>query len=102
MESGVTMGEHKVIKVLDDEIYGENSYIVDITKEEWYKDPRITLYDAVEVSAHKLICEYAELIGVHLNKEDCGDYRLTMEVRDFIIDLLEKEFGIPFPVTSEG
>ena len=102
MESGVTMSEKKIVKVLDEEIYGENTYIEDVTDEEWYKDPKITLYDELEQDTHELICDYVKLIGVHLNKEDCGDYHLTMKVRDFIIDQLEKEFGISFPVANEG
>lgn len=92
--------DEKTLFVLNEEIYGQGSHFIDVKNEEFYKNPKITLYDELEVSAHELICDFAQLIGVHLNKEDCGDYHLTMEVRDFIINLLEKEFKIPFPVYS--
>lgn len=60
----------------------------------------ITLYDALEQDTYELICDYALLIGVHLDK-DAPDYALANEIRDHIIEMLEKEFNISFPVYGE-
>lgn len=83
----------KNIKLTADGAFG---HIEDVTNKEWCISPDITLYDDVEQSTYELICDYAKLIGVHLVKES-PDFALTNEIRDRIIDLLEKTFCISFP-----
>ena len=82
----------KNIKLTPD---GAIGYIEDVSSQEWYKNPDITLYDEVEQSAYELFCDFAQLIGVHLVKTE-PDFYFAKEISGFIMDLLEKEFKIPF------
>lgn len=82
----------KNIKLTPDRAIG---YIEDVSSQEWYKNPDITLYDEVEQSAYELFCDFAQLIGVHLVKTE-PDFYFAKEISSFIMDLLEKEFKIPF------
>ena len=79
---------------------GAVGYITDVTKEDFYKNPKIELYDELEQSCYELVCNFAELIGVKLDREE-PDFRLANHIRDTVIELLEKEFEIPFPVHDE-
>ena len=92
-----TTNTHTIEELTED---GAMGYIKDVTNEDWYKNPNITLYDELEQSTYELICEYAELIGVHLVKEE-PDFALTNEIRDNIISMLETTFGIEFPKNKE-
>lgn len=87
----------EVIKVLNIEDDGLSGHIEDVSNEEWYKNPPITLYDELEYDSYALACSYAELIGVHLDKEDIGDFDLAKEVQEAVIKILTKRFGIQFP-----
>lgn len=80
---------------------GAVGYITDVTKEDFYNEPDIGLYDELEQSCYELVCDFAELIGVHLDKGE-QDCRLANMVRDFVGETLEKEFGIPFPSYGEA
>lgn len=80
---------------------GAVGYITDVTNEDFYKNPRMELYDGLEQDCFELVCDFAELIGVKLDKEE-PDFYLANHIRDTIINLLEKEFGIPFPVHGES
>lgn len=91
-----------IVRVLSEEENGLNGYIEDVTNEDWYKNPPITLYDQLEYDTYELLCKYSELIGVHLDKEDIGDFRIVKEIQDLILAALEKEFGIPFPTTTNS
>lgn len=82
----------KNIKLTPD---GAIGYIEDVSSQEWYKNLDITLYDEVEQSAYELFCDFAQLIGVHLVKTE-PDFYFAKEISGFIMDLLEKEFKIPF------
>lgn len=75
--------------------------IRDVTDEHYYKDPRIELYDGLEHDCYKLICGFAQLIGVNLDSNEV-DYSLANSVRDNIINLLEKQFKMPFPLYGEN
>lgn len=88
---------HDVLKKLTIDKDGLEGYIKDVTGEDWYKNPDITLYDQFEYDSYELACEFAELLGVHLNKEEIGDFSLAKEVTSAIMGVLEKEFKIPFP-----
>lgn len=79
---------------------GAIGYITDVTKEDFYNEPDIGLYDELEQSCYELVCDFAELIGVKLDR-DKPDFSLANHIRDTVINLLEKEFGIPFPVHGE-
>lgn len=80
---------------------GAVGYITDVTQEHFYNEPDIGLYDELEQSCYELVCDFAELIGVHLDKSE-QDCRLANLVRDFVGVTLEKEFGIPFPSYGES
>lgn len=79
---------------------GAVGYITDVTKEDFYINPDIGLYDELEQSCYELVCDFAELIGVHLDKHE-QDCRLANMVRDFVGEMLEKEFEIEFPSYGE-
>lgn len=89
-----------IIKNLTVDEDGLEGYIENVTSEDWYKNPDITLYDQLEYDAFELACEFAELLGVHLNKEEIGDFYLAKEITGAIMGVLEKEFKIPFPVVK--
>ena len=79
---------------------GALGYITDVTDEDFYKKPKIELYDELEQSCYELVCNFAELIGVELDREE-PDFRLANHIRDTVVELLEEEFKIPFPVYGE-
>lgn len=88
----------KNIKLTPD---GAIGYIEDVSNQEWYKNPDITLYDEVEQSAYELFCDFAQLIGVHLVKTE-PDFYFAKEISSSIMNLLEKEFKVPFPSYGES
>lgn len=79
---------------------GASGYITDVTQERFYQEPDIGLYDGLEESCYELVCDFAELIGVNLDRDEV-DYRLANHIRDVIVEMLEKDFGIPFPSYGE-
>lgn len=75
---------------------GATGIITDVTKEEWYKNPRIELYDMVEEDAFALACKCAEFIGVTMN-EDVTDYYIAKHITEATMNILTEVFGVQFP-----
>lgn len=80
---------------------GAIGYKVDVTNEDWYRDPKITLYDDLDHSAFELICDYAEVIGVFLDRDE-PDYWMIRQVGEKIMEILEEEFDAKFPFAKCG
>lgn len=80
---------------------GAVGLIHDVSDKHYYTDPRIELYDELECDCYKLICDFAKVIGVYLDKNKV-DYSLANQLRDNVIEMLEEQFKIPFPVYGES
>lgn len=80
---------------------GAVGYKVDVTSEDWYQDPKITMYDDLEGDIFEVICNFAEVIGVHLDREET-DFRMVKEVEEKIMEILEEEFDVKFPFAKCG
>lgn len=65
-----------------------------------YKYPRITYLDAVEDECWELFKSYAEMVGVKFG--DGTDYTIAKEISEKIISLVERTFGVDFPLSKGG
>lgn len=65
-----------------------------------YKNPKITYLDEVENECWRLFKQYAEFVGVQFG--DGIDYSIAKEISEKIMSLVERTFGIDFPVRKEG
>lgn len=74
--------------------------LADVTNESWYKNPPMTLYDELEYDCWNLLCDYAELLGLHLDRDEI-DFNLAKGVQENIMETLEELVGIKFPVYKE-
>ena len=91
------------IKVLELED-GRFVTVKDVTKEDWYANPRITYLDSLEDECWDLFVKYAEMVGAKFTKEDLDnpDWPITKEISEKFIKMVEEVFGVPFPVSKEG
>ena len=65
-----------------------------------YKNPRITYLDDVEDECWNLFKCYAEMVGVKFG--DGIDYTIAKEISEKIISLVERTFGVDFPLSKGG
>jgi len=72
--------------------------IEDITAEDCYKHPQITYLDDVEDECWKLFKKYAEFVGVKIGNGI--DYSITKEISEKIMSIVERTFGIEFPISK--
>lgn len=72
--------------------------IEDITAEDCYKHPQITYLDDVEDECWKLFKKYAEFVGVKIGNGI--DYSITKGISEKIMSIVERTFGIEFPISK--
>lgn len=65
-----------------------------------YKNPSITYLDEVEDDCWELFKKYAEFVGVKF-KEGI-DQTISKEISEKIMSLVERTFGVDFPMSKEG
>ncbi len=72
----------------------------DITNDESYTNPRITYLDDVENECWELFKDYASYVGVEFGEGI--DYSIAKELSEKFMAVVERVFGIPFPMSKEG
>lgn len=65
-----------------------------------YKNPRITYLDDVEEECWNLFKAYASYVGVEFG--DGIDYTIAKEISEKIMSLVERTFGVDFPLSKGG
>ena len=75
---------------------GAIGIVRDVSKEEWFQNPKIELYDEIEADAFALACKCAEIIGVTMDKDEI-DFSIAKPISEATIKILEETFGISFP-----
>lgn len=65
-----------------------------------YQYPRITYLDDVEDECWKLFKCYASMVGVEFG--DGTDYTIAKEISEKIMSLVERSFGVDFPLSKGG
>lgn len=64
---------------------GACGFMEDVTQEDWYKEPPMTLYDELEYDCYELICKYAKLLGIHLDSEEV-DFDMAKSVQETVVN----------------
>ena len=78
-------------------IYSYQKYVKHLDS---YKSPRITYLDEVEDECWNLFKSYAPLVGVSFG--DGIDYTIAKEISEKIMSLVERTFGVDFPMSKGG
>lgn len=65
-----------------------------------YKNPQIGYLDYVENECWQLFKEYAKFVGVEIG--DGIDFSIVKEISEKFINVVEKTFGIEFPMSKRG
>ncbi len=74
--------------------------VKDITKDKSYTNPRITYLDEIEYECWDLFKAYASYVGVEFGEGI--DYSIAKELSAKFMSVVERVFGIPFPMSKEG